>query len=132
MSTYSEKSVFSDSTINSLLDRIYYEVAKEFPEIKLDEALGLTGAAAAIHQGKQSGNCKNVMLVTNSTDLYLFFQNVLPKKLKNSGVLKFRERTIYYFGELALEIWFEDGTLGIIQSNGIDVQEYNKINPLCL
>ena len=133
MSDYSKFRVFTDGSVNTILDRIYYEIETGLPDFNVNDHMCLTGRAAAILQGAASQECNNVIFLVNDAGLYDFIQSSLPKKLPNKGVLKFRERTIFYLEGMIMEIWFEPGTaIGKVMASGVYVQSTNQINPILL
>jgi len=133
MSDYSKFKVFADGSANAALDRMYYEIAAAMPDFLINDHMCLTGRAAAILQGASAQLCDNVIFLVNDADLYALIQNELPKKLPNKGVLRFRERTIFYIEAMIVEIWFEPGTaIGKVMASGVYVQGINQINPILL
>jgi hypothetical protein len=133
MSNYSINKTFEDSSINVVLDRIYYEVVNALPNISIDKMLGLTGRAAAVLQEQSQDDLENVIFITNDTDIFNFFQTALPEKIDSFGVARLKDRTLYYFPGFYFEIWFSDSeNLGLVNVGGIFMQSYNKINTLFL
>lgn len=133
LSKFSEKRFFSDSSINTVLDRIYYEVNEGVDITDLNSKICITGRAAAIWQGHiPERECDNVILITNDLLLYTFIQVELPSKIKHQGVSKFKERTLFYFESFFLEIWYQEGDVFSLISNEIYVQRAGAINPILL
>jgi hypothetical protein len=132
MSNYSINQTFEDSSVNAGLDRIYYELEAAFPEADLDKLIGLTGRAAKVLQGVINSKLDNVIFLTNDLSIYSFFQTDLPQKIQHNGVVKFKERTLYYFPGFYFEIWYSDSNIGMIDIDGIIMQDHNKINNLFL
>jgi len=132
MSNYSTNKIFADSKINTAIDRLHYEIGVALPELVVDDHIELTGRAAAILQGQAVQACKNVILLVNDASAYSFIQNGLPKKLTHKGVVKFKERTIYYLEGLILEIWYVVYPMDKLLAGGVYVQHITKINPIML
>lgn len=118
--------------VNSQLDRMYYEIALALPELDVNTVMCLTGRAAAELQGADPLPCAQVVFLVNDPELYSFVQGTLPKKLANKGVLKFKERTVFYLEGCVLEIWYQAGAIDIQVYAGVYVQNIDDINEILL
>jgi hypothetical protein len=125
--SYSKNKIFADSTINAVLDLMLYEIEAGLPGVEFTDRFCLSGRVAANLQGAAKGNCDNVVFITNSDEIYAFIQDHLPDKVKHTGLIKFRERTLFYFGQLYVEIWYRDVNLSPILVENIYVQPLAKI-----
>ncbi|MFL9844761.1 hypothetical protein [Flavobacterium rhizosphaerae] len=132
MSNFSKSKTFQDTNVSAILDLIYGTITAQFPEVEIHEVMCLTGRAAAILQGAEETECKNVVLLLNDSDMYGFIQQSLPKKIDHSGCIKFVERTLFQFPGLYLEIWYQEGPINIIATQGVYVQHIDDINPILL
>ena len=133
MSQFSTNKVFTDSAVNAMIDKIYFELNRGLPAVNLNNSICLTGRAAAILQGAAATPCDNIIFVVNHAELYEFVQYMLPKSITHQGVLKFKERTIIYVNAAIIEVWF-DASAKVAKSpvNGVYVQTINEINPILL
>jgi len=132
MNAFTIKNIFGNSTINTIMDRLYYEIALALPDADLNTGMCLTGRAAVHLHAISAEACNNVIMLTNDADIYNFVQNILPSKMPNKGVVKFKERTIFYFDGLVLEFWYQTESITTVLRSGIYVQEYSEINPILL
>lgn len=130
---YTDNSIFADSRVNAILDRIYYEITTAVPGFTPASQLVLTGRAAAELQGEDPALCNNVILLTNSADVQQFVQDMLPKKVGATGAARFNDRTIIYFQDyLYLEVWYQPGLIKVVTASGVYVQDKFEINPIFL
>jgi hypothetical protein len=133
MDRFSNARIFEDSNINAILDRMYYELMQEFTLNDVDKGLCLSGLAAAILQGNRTGECSNIIFEVDDPDIYAFIQFILPEKLANKGVIQYKERTLYYFDGLYLEIWWSATAMGLnVTADGVIVRRFAEINPILL
>ncbi|MHA3788343.1 hypothetical protein ACX0HA_09055 [Flavobacterium hauense] len=135
MTKYVEKKVFQDPAVNAIIDRMYYELMRGLPSIEaLPFKIPLTGRAAYIHQNETPpAPCNNIVFITPLSEIYEFVQKELPRVWPNNGVTLFKERTLFYFDNLFIEIWFEPiADLFAITYNNIQVQRAGAINPILL
>jgi hypothetical protein len=133
MSNYSTNKIFTDASVNAMIDRIYYELTASLPDYNLNGCFCLTGRAAAILQGAEELQCDNIIFITNEPEVYGFILNTLPKKIQHSGVLKFKERAIYQFSTAIIEFWFDpEASVVKFPVKGVYVQSIKEINPILL
>lgn len=131
-SYYSIRKFFSNSNWNAIIDNMYYHLTNQFGS-NLNLSFGLTGRAAAIHQGFiPASGCDNVIFITNNAGIYSFVKEQLPGLLPNEGVIKFKERTLFYWNDLYIEIWYQQDEPDIHYWNEFYVQRSGSINPILL
>lgn len=130
---YTDNNIFGDSRANAICDRIYFELQNAFPGLNLSTVFCLTGRAAGILQSdKINGPCDNIVFITNDNDVFSFISSVLPKSISNNGIMRFKERIIYYLGFTILEFWITNNALHVIENSGIDVQDVSFIEEILL
>ncbi len=130
---YTDNEIFGDSRANAVCDRIYFELQNAFPGLNLSTVFCLTGRAAGILQStKITGPCLNIVFITNNEDIFNFTSSGLAKKLQNSGVIRFKERIIYYMGFTIIEFWYKSGKLDIVNVGGVDLQDISFIEEILL
>lgn len=131
MSNYSKNKIFDNSRVNALMDRFYFEAAKAIPDVDVATALCLTGKAAALLQDAHFDEpaCNNIILLTNDPYLHNSISEKLPKLIDHSGVVRLQGRTLFYFPDAWLEVWYQEGRISITRINEIVVQERKSINP---
>lgn len=132
MSEYSKNQIFTNGNVNAIIDRLHYEIATGMPGIILQDVMCLTGRAAAQLQGDLVASCNNVIFLVNDAALYAYIQGPVAKKLNENGVLKYKERTIFYFSGLIIEIWKVAYPMEKLLISGVYMQSKNKINPILL
>jgi len=132
MGAYSTNKIFTDSNVNALLDRLYYEVATALPEVNFDTKLCLTGRAAAQLQGAAAVPCKNLVLLTSDAGVFTFAGGSLPKKMNATGAIRMQARIIFYLPALVLELWYQPGIIKIETVSGIKCQDILEINEILL
>lgn len=126
---YSENKIFDDSNANALLDRLYYHVAENCPEVTVPDVLVLSGTGAAIIQGAAEKQLQNVILVTDNMAVFDYVRAGLSKALAAKGAIYFQERALFYFQGLYLEVWLSLQPLTVVYSNSISLQHINEIDP---
>lgn len=130
---YTENTIFGDSRVNTILDRILYELAAGVPGFDPAAHIVLTGRAAAELQGEDPALCNNVILLTANADVQAYVQDGLSKKIGATGAARFIDRTIFYFENyLHLEIWYQAALIKTVATHGIYVQDISEINPILL
>ncbi|WP_116787607.1 hypothetical protein [Flavobacterium psychrotrophum] len=132
MSNFSIKQIFSDSNANALLDRFYFEIETALPAVSVNTVLCLTGSAAAQLQGEAAKACNNIVMLTSNSDIFTFVQDKIGHAMANNGVMNFKKRTVIYFEQLVLEVWYQAEAIGIVLFNGVYMQEKTEINPILL
>ncbi|OIQ22061.1 MAG: hypothetical protein BM557_01395 [Flavobacterium sp. MedPE-SWcel] len=129
---FSINKTFKDSSVNALLDNLYYQLEKHFPEVDTSKNFVLTGRAAAILQGSEANDLDNIVFITSDKDVFSFVQQKLNQYLKTKGAVLFKERVLFYFDGLHLEIWTTDDALNVVNKNQIFIQHIDDINPVLL
>lgn len=132
MGAYSTNKIFTDSNVNALIDRLYYEVATALPAVDLDTKMCLTGRAAAQLQGAAATPCKNVVLLTSDAGVFELAGAVLPRKMNATGAIRMQARVILYFPALVLEMWYQPMPAKIVTVLGIKAQDIFEINDILL
>lgn len=132
---YQTKNVFQNKFANQTIDLIYYQI-DEFAKsnsitLNLSEDFGLTGKAAAVLQDSEFDDLKQIVFAVSDSAIYKIITNELPKLITYKGVVKFKERTIFYFDDFIIEFWLME-TLNIIDVDTIKVQLIEEIPPILL
>lgn len=130
--SYSSGKIFEDSQVNALLDRLMYELLQASGLASLDDKICLTGRAASILQGGPVGECKNIILITADHSLFNVVWKQLPKSIDSQGSVFFKERTLFYFDKIYIEIWYTPDTVTSVAYSGIYLQQINKIPSILL
>lgn len=129
---YSINKIFADSTVNALLDRLYYDIVTQLPEITIPDCFALTGRAAAILQGATDAPLENIVFITDNKDVFTFVQLKLNNYFRAAGAIVFKERVLFYSEGVYIEIWTTNDTLNIVDSSGIYMQHIDDIAEILL
>ena len=129
---YSINKTFADSEVNRIIDTIFYKLDSEFRDEDLTKSFVLTGKAAAILQGDQSKEVENIILICSNATIFSYVQLQLKNYIKPKGAVVFKERVLFYFDAMYLEIWFSNTALNVVNKNNIFLQHIDDINPILL
>lgn len=128
---YSTNKIFADSNANAIIDRMFFEIGTVY-QGNLENLLCLTGRAAAQLQGRTAKDCDNVILITSDAALFSIAGSSALANVPSTGVVRFRERIIFYFENLVLELWLSLQPMKMQTVSGIKVQDVLEINPILL
>lgn len=133
--SYQTKNVFQNKLANQTIDLIYYQIDEYAKSnsitLNLSEDFGLTGKAAAVLQDSEFDDLKQIVFAVSDSAIYKIITNELPKLITYKGVVKFKERTIFYFDDFIIEFWLLE-TLNIIDVDTIKVQLLEEIPTILL
>lgn len=108
--SYVTDTIFEDTRLNALIDKIYNEMYAQFPPSESDDVryiektFLLSGRAADILQGATAQPIKNIVFQTKNETFYNFCKIELPKIFQCKAVF-FKERILIYPLDYFFEIW---------------------------
>jgi hypothetical protein len=125
--SYSSVGVFTPKSVNTIMDLILFHVQNfctaQDPVIVLNDVFVLSGKAAFLLQDETTEAIKNVILITDSVAVFQFVTFQLQNRIPQKGVVKFKNRVLFYFPEFYLEIWFTETELNVRDmGDGIKLQ----------
>lgn len=128
---YTSRNAFNLVSANRTIDRIFFYIDEHYKKIPLtldiNDKLVLSGKAAAILQGATVVPVNQIVLVTDDDLLASIIRDVIPNKIANKGVIKFKDRTVFFFDGFILEFWKLDISLTIVVAEGIYSQLISEI-----
>lgn len=125
MNTYfTEMNLISDSLSNILCDQILGHVNEEFKELNFI----LSGRLGSNLQKDEEIMLKNIVLITDSRQVFDYHASN-AKKISPSvrGIVKQQSRTLLYFENLYVEIWFAGYDLEVVTKDGMPIQKLSQI-----
>lgn len=132
--SYTSETIFQDSRINAIADRIYellYEAlppSEAQPEDYIYIAFVLSGKAANILQGATASPINNVTFQTSNAVLFKWCSDNLAQKLNNSRCIRYNNRILVYPFDFYFEILFSEVALLPIEHNtNIYIQDESAI-----
>ena len=125
--SYSSVGVFTPKSVNTIMDLILFHVQNfcttQDPAIVMNDVFALSGKASFLLQELTTEPIKNVILITHSVPVFQFVTFQLQNRIPQKGVVKFKNRVLFYFPEFYLEIWFSETVVNIRDmGNGIKLQ----------
>lgn len=125
--SYSSVGVFTPKSVNTIMDLILFHVQNfctaQDPAIIMNDVFVLSGKAAFLLQDETTEAIKNVILITDSVAVFEFVTFQLQNRIPQKGVVKFKNRVLFYFPEFYLEIWFTETELNVRDmGDGIKLQ----------
>jgi len=125
--SYSSVGVFTPKSVNTIMDLILFHVQNfctaQDPAIVMNDVFVLSGKAAFLLQDETTEAIKNVILITDSVAVFEFVTFQLQNRIPQKGVVKFKNRVLFYFPEFYLEIWFTETELNVRDmGDGIKLQ----------
>lgn len=130
--SYLTPGIFSDAKVNALADKLIYLLKKQFPPVGetpsiIDSKFGLTGKAAFILQDTGSGNCNQVVFITNHQGIFDYIAGNLKPIFLPKKTAIFKERLLIELDYVKIEIWIKDVNLSWVIQNDVNIQESAKI-----
>lgn len=129
--SYVTDTIFEDTRLNALIDKIYDEMYARFPATEsedvryIEKTFLLSGRAADILQGATVQPIKNIVFQTKNEILYNFCKNELPKIFQCKAVF-FKERILVYPLDYFFEVWLnapEDSLTLVVQGTNFILDE---------
>jgi hypothetical protein len=131
MSSYSSVGVFASPKVNQTIDLIRFHMdqfcKQQDPILNLNEIFVLSGKAAYDIQEDEMNPVKNIIFATDNEILFRFVLYFLEDKIKHKGVVKFKDRVLFYFPDFFMEIWFTEKEL-IIEDTGNGIKLLTKVD----
>lgn len=128
---YTSRNAFNLALANRTIDRIYFHIDEHYKTIPLtidlNAKLVLSGKAAAILQGATVVPVNQIVFVTDDTLLSTVIRDVIPNQVANKGVIKFKDRTVFFFDGFILEFWKLNTTITVAVADGIYSQLISEI-----
>lgn len=135
MSEFITTNVFNSRTVNATIDNLHYQFSEycklNYPNIHIESDMALTGKAAAIWQGKSASDVSVIVFAVKTAQILQIFSDVISKLVRNNGVVKFKERSIFYYDNFIIEIWIIESIIPIYVSR-INVQDESLIPAILL
>jgi len=119
---FTDETVFADSKVNVLCNRIYDYLIKEDSVKDFQTTFCITGTVSKIIQGAALSEIPVIAFITNSADTYLFCSKPLAKLL-GAKVLVFKNRVQMQIQGVYLEFWLTSNIGTIDEISGFFVQD---------
>lgn len=125
--------IFADAKVNALADKLIYLLKQQFPPADeetpsiIDSKFGLTGKAAFILQDTGSGNCNQVVFITNDQEVFDYIAANLKSIFLPKKTATFKERLLIELDYVKIEIWIKNVNLTWVIQDGVNLQESEKI-----
>lgn len=130
--SYLTPGIFADAKVNALADKLIYLLKQQFPAVGetpsiIDSKFGLTGKAAFILQDTGSGNCNQVVFITNHQGIFDYISGNLKSIFLPKKTAIFKERLLIELDYVKIEIWIKDVMLTWVVQDDVNIQESDKI-----
>lgn len=124
--------IFADAKVNALADKLIYLLKQQFPPVEevpsiVDTKFGLTGKAAFLLQDTGSGNCNQVVFITNNQEIFDYIAANLKSIFLPKKTAVFKERLLIELDYVKIEIWIKEVNLTWVVQNEVNLQESAKI-----
>lgn len=124
--------IFADAKVNALADKLIYLLKQQFPPVEevpsiVDTKFGLTGKAAFLLQDTGSGNCNQVVFITNNQEIFDYIAANLKSIFLPKKTAIFKERLLIELDYVKIEIWIKEVNLTWVVQNEVNLQESAKI-----
>lgn len=124
--------IFADAKVNALADKLIYLLKQQFPPVEevpsiVDTKFGLTGKAAFLLQDTGSGNCNQVVFITNNQEIFDYIAANLKSIFLPKKTAVFKERLLIELEYVKIEIWIKEVNLTWVVQNEVNLQESAKI-----
>ncbi len=130
--SYLTPGIFADAKVNALADKLIYLLKQQFPPVEevpsiVDTKFGLTGKAAFLLQDTGSGNCNQVVFITNNQEIFDYIAANLKSIFLPKKTAIFKERLLIELDYVKIEIWIKEVNLTWVVQNEVNLQESAKI-----
>lgn len=123
---FTKNTIFNRPDVNILCNRIFDVLVNEFTSPTLLAAFCITGTVSKIIQGAALSDIEVIPFITNSSPIFNFCADELPKAIGATAV-KFKDRIEFDYKGVFFEIWFTD-TIGTINTvSDVPVQDVADI-----
>lgn len=130
MNTYfTDYAILTSKIANVLCDQIFGHVTQEFSgDVKYTDKFILSGRLSKNLQEELETPINNVVFITEDLDMFRFYQaNAGKISPSATGIVHYKNRTLIYFKQIFIEVWFTSETLLIGKYENLPVQQVSQI-----
>ncbi|OJX55567.1 MAG: hypothetical protein BGO88_04960 [Flavobacterium sp. 38-13] len=130
MNTYfTDYAILTSKIANILCDQIFDQVTQEFSgDVKYTDKFILSGRLSKNLQEELETPINNVVFITEDLDMFQYYQaNAAKISPSATGIVHYKNRTLIYFKQVFIEVWFTSETLLIGKYENLPVQQVSQI-----
>lgn len=130
MDTYfKDYSILANKTANALCDQIFGHIKDHFSsDVKFNDKFVLSGRLSKNLQDELENPINNVVFITEDSEIFEYYQaNSKQISPSATGIVHFKKRSLIYFDDLYIEVWFSDVPIVIGKYEDLPVQSVLQI-----